>query len=314
MQIPKSKIILNCLTCFREQNGTDNSNERYGNLSRADCGSILHSDSTTSGSLTALQQPHYGSVSNLTQQPTQNCINQQQLHFISNGNASQSGNTLVPQQLSRYSSARNIAMAQYGSPVRQQHNYGSNAAQPLSRYTSTRNVIVTAPQQFSSVASPVTLQGKRNIHNTFPATGPALLPQNETELLVKEIAMLNINQVWKQGAPKAKPGVSLNYEPTGSSSVPLVPHSSSASGSVNQQIYPLGENSLTSVGFPGVSAVCSAVMQDTRTSEVSAEKHFPPSSSSLCSQFQQCAVSPGKQVQACTFCVPHRGQGGLNLH
>lgn len=194
----------------------------------------------------------------------------------------------MPQQLSRYGSARNIAMSQYGSPVRQQHSYGSNVVQPLSHYASTRNVIVNAPQQFSSVASPaITVQGKNNIHNTFPATGPALLPQNETELLVKEIAMVNINQVWKQRACKAKPGESLNYEPTGSSSLSLVPHSSSASCSVTQQMYPVDENSLMSVS--GVSTVCSAVMQETRTSGVSAEKLFPP-----CSQFQQHAVSPGK--------------------
>lgn len=191
----------------------------------------------------------------------------------------------MPQQLSRYGSARNIA---YGSPVRQQHGYGSNVVQPLSHYASTRNVIANAPQQLSPAA---TVQGKNNIHNTFPATGPALLPQNETELLVKEIAMVNINQVWKQTSCKAKPGESLNYEPTGSSSLPLVPHSSSASCGVTQQTYPVDDNSLVSVS--GVSTVCSAVMQDTRTSGVSVENHFPP-----CSQFQQRAFSPGK----CTLC------------
>ncbi|XP_023723093.1 uncharacterized protein LOC111872982 isoform X4 [Cryptotermes secundus] len=293
----------------KEQNGTDNSSERYGNLSLADCGNVLQNDSNTSSNLTALQQPHYGSVSNLaTQQSSQLYSNQQQLRFVTNGNASQSVNTLVPHQLSHYGSASNITTAQYGSPVQQQHNYSSNAVQQHLHYTSTRNLSATTSQQFSSISSPALMQhGKSNIHNTFPATGSALLPQNETELLVKEIAMLNINQVWNQRASKAKPGESLNYEPTGSSSLSLVPHSSSASGSVTSVMYPLIENSLMSVstGLSGVGTVCSnnqsaagirsTVMQETRTSGLSTEKYFPSSSGSVCSPFQQHGVSPGNR-------------------
>jgi hypothetical protein len=308
-------LVLNCLTCFREQKGTESCGERYGNLSRADCGNILQCDSATSSSLAALQQPHYGSVSNLaTQQSSQHYSTQQQLRFVSNGTASQSVNTLVPQQLSHYGSASNITAAQFGSPVRQHFNYSTNIAQQHVHYTSTRNVSVTASQQFSSVSTPaLTQQGKSNIHNTFPAAGSELLPhQNETELLVKEIAMLNFNQVWNERASKAKPGEFLHYEPSGSSSLSLVPYSSNVSGSVtsvsHQQMFPFGENSLTSVsaGFSGVSTVCSnsqsavgiksTVMQETRSSGVSTEKHFPPSSGSLCSQFQQHGISPGKQI------------------
>jgi hypothetical protein len=304
-----------CFICFREQNSADNSNERYGNLSRAGCRNTLPYDSSSSGGLTALQQSHYGSFSSLTQQSSQNCTNQQQLHFVSNGNTGQSGNALAPQQPSHYGSSRNIATAQYTSPVQPQHSYSRSVVHQNSRYSSTRNVSLTTSQQSSPVTSPsIMQQGKRNIHNTFPGTSSTLLPQNETEVLVKEIAMLNINEVWKQRSSKAVPGESLNYEPTASSSssssLTLVPHSSNASGSVTsvsrQQIHPFVENSLMSVsaGFSGVSNVCSdsqsaagtksTAVQETRTSGVSTEKHFTPSSASLCSQFQQRGMSPGQ--------------------
>lgn len=253
---------------------------------------------------------HYGSASNLLSQPSSNMSqrnsNTRQLYFIPGGNASQSLNLLVPEHQPHYGSSSNITTTtQYGAPLQQHLHYGS-----------TSNISMTVPttvsQQLSSGSNPALVQqGKSNIHNAFPATGSTLLHQNETELLVKEIAMLNFNQMWNQTASKAKPGDSLNYQPSISSSVSLVPHSSNLSGSVtsvsHRQMSPLGANSLTSAsaGFSSFSTVCgnsqssgtlaSTVMQETGISRVSTEKCFPPSNSSLgSSQFQHQGSSSGK--------------------
>lgn len=313
---PNFNSLINYSTCFRERNRTENTNGGYGSLSGAGIhhSNILQYDSTTSStSLSVLHQPHYGSASSLMSQPSSNMSQQycnlQPLHLVSSGNASQSLNMLMPQQQPHYGSASNITTTYCGSPVQQQYSCISNN---IIQHGSTSNISMTYPttasQHFSSDSNSALMQlGKSNIHNAFPTTSSTLLHQNETELLVKEIAMLNFNQMWNQTAPKAKPGESLNYQPSAPS--PLVPHSSNLSGSVtsvsHRQMCPLGENSLTSVsaGFSSFSTVSSnsqsldsvrsTMMQETRISEVSAEKHFPPSSSS---QFQQQGISQGEQI------------------
>jgi len=297
---------------------TENAGRGYGSFSGADIhyGNMLRYDSTTSStSLSVLHQLHYGSASNLVSQPSSNMSqqygNSQQLHLVSSGNASQGVNMLQPRQQPHFGSTSNITASCFGSATPQYSCSSSSSTQQQLHYGSTSNITVTFPtstsQQFSSDSnSPVQL-GKSNTHNALPAASSTLLHHNETELLVKEIAMLNFNQMWNQTASKAKPGESLNYQP--SPPPPLVPHSSNLSGSVtsvsHRQMCPLGENSLTSVsaGFSSFSTVSSnsqsldsvrsTVMQETRISGVSPEKHFPPCSSS---QFQQQGVDQGEQV------------------
>lgn len=312
---PNLNSLVTYSACFRERNVTENTSGGYGSLSGTYIhhGNILQYDSTTSStSLSALHQPHYGSASSLISQPTSNMSQQygnlQPLHLLSNGNTCQSLDGLMPQQQPHYASASNITTTYFGPPVQQQYSCSSNNITPRG---STSNISMTYPttasQHFSSDSNSALVQvQKSNIHNTFPTTSPTLLHHNETELLVKEIAMLNFNQMWNQTVSKAKPGESLNYQPSASS--PVVPHSSNLSGSVTsvsqRQMCPLGESSLTSVsaGFSSFSTVSgngqsldsvrSTVMQETRISGVSAEKHFSPSSSV---QYQQQGISSGEQ-------------------
>jgi hypothetical protein len=311
---------LNCMVnssrCFREQSRTEIISGGYGSLSGTEAhhGNILRYDSATSStSLSVLHQSHYGSASSLVSQQPSNVSQQygnlQPLHLVPSGNANQPLNTLIPQQQPHYGSVSNITTTCYGSPVQQQYSCSSNN---ITQHGSTSNISMTYPtaasRHFSSDSNSALMQlGKSNIHNAFPTTSSTFLHQNETELLVKEIAMLNFNQMWNQTTSKAKPGESLNYQP--SASPPLVPHSSNLNGNVTslscQQMCPVGGNSLTSVsaGFSsfstvsssiqGLDSVRSTVMQGTRISGVPAEKHFPSSSSS---QIQQQGFSPGEQV------------------
>jgi hypothetical protein len=231
-----------------------------------------------------LLHPRYNSTSNLALQQSQNCGNPQQLNISSSGNAGQPLNVLMPQQLSHEDSA-------------------SSVSTPVSR-------------QINSISNPALMQqGRSSIHYANSTTSSTLVCQNETELLVKEIAMLNFNRMWNETASKVKPGESLSCHQSGSSSsLSLVPHSSNLSGSVtsvsHQKIHPSDENALTSVsaGFSSLSSVSnnspssvgftSTVMQGTRTSGVAAE-NLPPSSSSVgSSEFHKHGISPGKQVHS----------------
>ncbi|XP_069685930.1 activated Cdc42 kinase Ack [Periplaneta americana] len=265
----------------------------YGSLNRGDThyGNILQYDASTgSASLSVLHQAHYGSASNLaTSQPPSNTSQQYgnppQMHV----------NMLVPQQ-PHYGSSSNI------SPVQPQFSPSSNIiTQQQLHYGSTSNISMTFPTPTSQQFSASLQQGKSNIHNAFPPPGSTIIQQNETELLVKEIAMLNFNQVWNQTAAKQKSSDSLNYQGNSSLPLSLVPHSSNISGSVtsvsHQQMAQL------SAGFSSVNTVCSSsqssggvkstVMQETRISGVTPEKHFSPSASS---QFQQQGVSPNNSL------------------
>jgi hypothetical protein len=218
------------------------------------------------------------------------------------------------QHLSHEDSA--VITAQYGSPEQQQqHSCSSSKPQQPLHYVSASGVSSSLSQQLSSVSNPaLTQQGKSSIHNANPTTRSTLLHhQNETDLLVKEIAMLDLNKMWNETASKVKPGETLSCHLSRSLSPSLVPHSSNFSGSVtslsHQKLHPSGESTLTSVsaGLSSLNSVYSSstssdgvtstVMQGTRTAGVSAEKNLPASSSFLgSSEFHKHGINPGKQV------------------
>jgi hypothetical protein len=216
------------------------------------------------------------------------------------------------QHLSHEDSA--VLTAQYGSPEQQQQGSCSSSKpqQPL-HSVSASGVSSSVSQQLSTANNPVlTQQGKSSIHNANPTTCSTLLHhQNETDLLVKEIAMLNFNKMWNETASKGKPDESCHL--SRSSSLSLVPHSSNLSGSVtsvsHQKLRQSDESTLTSVSAglsslssvysssPSCGGVTSTVMQGTRTVGVSAEKNLPTSSSFLgSSEFHKHGINPGKQV------------------
>lgn len=295
----------------------ENSSGVYGSVSH---GTNIPPRNSVSSSfnISAQLHPHYNSTSNLALQQSQNCVNPQQLNVASRRNAGQPLNVLMQQHLSFEDPA--IVTAQYGSPEQQQQQYSyssSKTQQPL-HSVSASGVSSPASHQISSVSNPaVTQQGKSSIHNANPTTSSTLLHHhNETELLVKEIAMLNFNKMWNETASKVKPGETLSCHLSRSaSSLSLVPHSSNLSGSVtsisHQNVRPSDESTVTSVsaGLSSLSSVysnssssggvTSSVMQGTRTAGVSAEKYLPPSSSFLgSSEFHKHGISPGKQVHS----------------
>jgi hypothetical protein len=311
--------IVGCLTCCREENVAENSSGGYGSLSHAIRHSTIipqhNSISSSSVNFSALLRPHYSSTSNLALQQSQNCGNSQQLNVASSGNAGQLLNVLTPKQLCHEDSA--IITAQYGYPEQQQYGCSSSKTQQPLRCVSASSVSVPVSRQISSVSNPAIMQqGRSSIHNVNSTTSSTLLHQNETELLVKEIAMLNFNKMWNETASKVKPGESLRcYQSGSSSSLSLVPHSSNVSGSVtsvsHQTMRPSDENALTSAsaGFSSLSSVSSnsasaggvtsTVMQGTRTSGMSAETYLPPGGSSLgSSESHKYGISPGKQVHS----------------
>lgn len=310
--------MVGCLTCCREENVAENSSGVYGSVSHADRhGTTIPQRNSVSSSFnfSALLHPHYNSTSNLALQQSQNCGSPQQLNVASRGNSGQPLNVLMYQHLSHEHSA--IVTAQYGSPEQQQYSCSSSKTQQPLQCVSAGGVSSPLSQQISSVSNPALMQqGKSSIHNAHPTTSSTLLHQNETELLVKEIAMLNFNKMWNETASKVKPGETLSSQLSrSSSSLSLVPHSSNLSGSVtsvsHQKTRPSDENSLTSVSTglsslssvysnsPGSGGITSTVMQGTRTAGVSAEKYLPASSSFLdSSELHKHGISPGKQVHS----------------
>lgn len=294
----------------------ENSSGVYGSVSHGT--NIPHRNSVSSSfNISAQLQPHYNSTSNLALHQSQNCINPQQLNVASWGNAGQPLNVLMQQHLSHEDSA--VVMAQYGSSgQQQQYSYSSSKTQQPLHCVSASGVSSPASHQISSVSNPAfTQQGKSSIHNANSTTSSALLHRhNETELLVKEIAMLNFNKMWNETASKVKPDETLSSHLSRSaSSLSLVPHSSNLSGSVtsvsHQNIRPSDESTLTPVSAgmsslssvysnsPNSGGVISSVMQGTRTAGVSAEKYLPASSSFLgSSEFHKHGISPGKQVHS----------------
>jgi len=269
---------------------------------------------SSSFNISAQLHPHYNSTSNLALQQSQNCVNPQQLNVASRGNAGQPLNVLMQQHLSHED-----ITAQYGSPEQQQQQqYSSTKTQQPSHCMSASGVSSPSSHQISSASNPaLTQQGRSSIHNVNPTTSSTLLQRhNETELLVKEIAMLNFNKMWNETAAKVKPSETLSCHLSRSaSSLSLVPHSSNLSGSVtsisHQNVRPSDESTLTSVSAglsslssvysssPSSGGVTSTVTQGTRTAGVSAEKYLPASSSFLgSSEFHKHGISPGKQVHS----------------
>jgi len=292
----------------------ENSSGVYGSVSH---GTNIPQRNSVSSSLNISAQlhPHYNSTSNLALQQSLNCVNPQQLNIASRGNAGQPLN--VQQHVSHEDSA--IITAQYGSPEQQQqYSYSSTKTQQPLHCVSASGVNSPLSHQISSVSNVApTQQGRSSIHNANPATSSTLLHHhNETELLVKEIAMLNFNKMWNETASKVKPSESLSCHLSRSaSSLSLVPHSSNLSGSVtsisHQNIHPSDESTLTSVSAglsslssvysnsPSSGGVTSTVMQGTKTAGVSAEKYLSASSSSLgSSEFHKHGINPGKQVHS----------------
>lgn len=293
----------------------ENSSGVYGSVSHGT--NIPQRNSVSSSfSISAQLHPHYNSTSNLALQQSQNCFNPQQLNVASRGNAGQPLNVSMQQHLSHEDSA--IVTAQYRSPEQQQYSYSSSKTQQPLHSVSASDVSSPLSHQISSVSNPALMhQGRSSIHNANPATSSTLPHHhNDTELLVKEIAMLNFNKMWNETASKVKPGETLSCHLSRSaSSLSLVPHSSNLSGSVtsvsHQNVCPSDESTLTSVsaGLSNLSSVysnspssgglTSTVMQGTRTAGVSAEKYLPASSSFLgSSEFHKHGISPGKQVHS----------------
>jgi len=289
----------------------ENSSGSYGTVSHG-TNIPQHNSVGSSFGFSAQLYPHYNSTSNLALQQSQNCVNPQQLNVASRGNVGM----LMQQHLSHEDSA--TLTAQYKSPEQQQQQYSyssSKTQQPL-HCVSASGVSSPASHQISSVSNPApTQQGRSSTHNANPPTSSTLLHHhNETELLVKEIAMLNFNKMWNETASKVKPVETLSCHLSRSaSSLSLVPHSSNLSGSVtsvsHQNIRPSDESTLTSVSAglsslssvysnsPSSGGVTSTVMQGTRTAGVSTEKYLPASSSFLgSSEFHKHGISPGKQV------------------
>lgn len=306
------------MTYCREENVAENSSGVYGSVSHGT--NIPHHSSVSSSfNISTQLHPHYNSTTNLALQQSLNCVNPQQLNVASRGNAGQPLNMLMQQHVSHEDSA--IITAQYGSPEQQQqqqYSYSSTKTQQPLHCVSASGVSSPLSHQISSVSNvALTQQGRSSIHNANPTTSSTLLHHhNKTELLVKEIAMLNFNKMWNETASKVKPGESLNCHLSRSaSSLSLVPHSSNLSGSVtsvsHQNIRPSDESTLTSVsaGLSSLSSVysnsassggvTSAVTQRTRTAGVSAEKYLPASSGFLgSSEFHKHGISPGKQVHS----------------
>lgn len=294
----------------------ENSSGVYGSVSHGT--NIPQRNSVSSSfNISAHLHPHCISTSNLALQQSQSCVNSQQLNVASRGNAGQPLNALMQRHLSHEDSA--MVTAQYRSPEQQQqqqYSYSSSKTQQPLHCVSASGVSSPASHQISSVSNPALMQqGRSSIHDANPTTSSTLLHHhNETELLVKEIAMLNFNKMWNETASKVKPGETLSCHLSRStSSLSLVPHSSNLSGSVtsisHQNIRPSGESTLTSVSAglsslssvysnsPSSGGVTSTVMQGTRTAGVSAEKYLPASSSFLgSSEFHKHGISPGKQV------------------
>jgi len=295
----------------------ENTSGVYGSVSHGT--NIPQRNSVSSSFNTSPQlHPHYNSTSNLALQQSQNCVNPQQLNFASGGNAGQPLNVLMQQHPSHKDPA--IVTAQYRSPEQQQQQYSyssSKTQQPL-HCVSASGVSLPLSHQISSVSNPALMQqGRSTIHNANPTTSSTLLHHhNETELLVKEIAMLNFNKMWNETASKVKPGETLSCHLSRSaSSLSLVPHSSNLSGSVtsvsHQNIRPSDESTLTSMSAglssfssvysnsPNSGGVTSTVMQGTKTAGVSTEKYLPASSSFLgSSEFHKHGISPGKHVHS----------------
>lgn len=288
----------------------ENSSGSYGTVSHG-TNIPQHNSVGSSFNFSAQLHPHYNSTSNLALQQSQNCVNPQQLNVASRGNVGM----LMQQHLSHEDSA--TLTAQYKSPEQQQqYSYSSSKTQQPLHCVSASGVSSPASHQMSSVSNPaLTQQGRSSIHNANPPTSSTLLHHhNETELLVKEIAMLNFNKMWNETASKVKPVETLSCHLSRSaSSLSLVPHSSNLSGSVtsvsHQNIRPSDESTLTSVSAglsslssvysnsPSSGGVTSTVMQGTRTAGVSTEKYLPASSSFLgSSEFHKHGISPGKQV------------------
>jgi len=296
----------------------ENGSGVYGSVSH---GSNIPQRNSISSSfnISAQLHPHYNSTSNLALQQSQNCVNPQQLNVACRGNAGQPLNVLMQQHLSHEDSA--IITAQYGSPEQQQqqqYSCSSTKTQQPSHCMSASGVSSPSSHQISSASNPALMQqGRSSIHNVNPTTSSTLLQHhNETELLVKEIAMLNFNKMWNETASKVKPSETLSCHLSRSaSSLSLVPHSSNLSGSVtsisHQNVRPSDESILTSVSAglsslssvysssPSSGGVTSTVMQGTRTAGVSAEKYLPASGSFLgSSDFHKHGISPGKQVHS----------------
>ncbi|PSN56691.1 hypothetical protein C0J52_00002 [Blattella germanica] len=151
---------------------------------------------------------------------------------------------------SRFGSVGNLASRSqnFGSPRLQ---IPGNAFAPT--YASAGNIGLAFPtERCNSSGPPVIAQGKSNIQNTTNST-------NETELLVKEIAMMNFNQMWNQTSSNPKPS-------------DLVPHSSVTC--LSQQTSSLvGESRFSTLSSMFSN---STVLQETRISGKSASPHFLP--------------------------------------
>ena len=183
-----------------------------------------------------IPQMYCGSSNNLTSSQSQHYGSPQQII---------SGVTTTQTTSIHYGSSGNILTQQIGPSVETQ------------QYGSMSNVNVSYAGSLAGQSDSVFTQGKSNIHHVVPASGP-MLHQNETEILVKEIAMMNFNQMWNQTASNVKPGESL-------STSSLVPHSSNFSGSVTS----------SSVGFSSLSAVCNNSSNNSGSAVITGKNFLP---------------------------------------